>query len=120
MEQRRHLQFGAGLRQCIKLSPSNEPQILERIALRVRFENVVLDPETRIPNYADDSLTENTRAAYQSIHRELRDSGAGRPSQDVCFNRDAFGVMLRAKLTPEQAMFHLVRLQGESAGTEPE
>src|SRR5205823_6725338 len=50
---------------CIRLSPTAEPEIY---AATRRFgtvlENVVLDPDTRVPDLDDDSLTENTRAAY--------------------------------------------------------
>src|SRR6201999_4562553 len=50
---------------CIKLRAEAEPEIY---AATNRFgavlENVVFDPETRVPNFDDDSKTENTRSAY--------------------------------------------------------
>ena len=49
---------------CINLSAENEPDIYNAIRFGSQVENVVVDPETRIPDYDDDSLTENTRVGY--------------------------------------------------------
>ena len=49
---------------CIHLSPETEPQIYNALGFGSVLENVVLDPVTRVPEYDDDSNTENTRAAY--------------------------------------------------------
>ncbi|WP_164040991.1 phosphoenolpyruvate carboxykinase (ATP), partial [Serratia marcescens] len=49
----------------IRLSRNAEPEIY---ATTERFgtvmENVVIDPDTRVPDFDDASLTENTRCAY--------------------------------------------------------
>src|SRR6185312_5565404 len=49
---------------CIKLSHETEPQIWDAIKFGSVLENVVLDTDTRVPDYNDQSRTENTRAAY--------------------------------------------------------
>src|SRR5689334_22638840 len=45
---------------CIKLSKQNEPQIWNALRFGCVLENVTIDSHTRIPNYDDDSKTENT------------------------------------------------------------
>ena len=49
----------------INLSAEKEPEIYNAIRFGSVLENVVVDAETRIPDYDDGSLTENTRVAYQ-------------------------------------------------------
>src|SRR5690625_6224049 len=49
---------------CDNLSEEKEPQIFSAIRFGSVLENVVLDKDTRLPNYDDLTLTENTRAAY--------------------------------------------------------
>ncbi len=49
---------------CIRLSQKGEPQIWNALHFGSILENVVLDDETRVPDFDDDSITENTRAAY--------------------------------------------------------
>ena len=107
---------------CIKLSQKNEPQIWNALRFGSVLENVVLDPETRVPNYADDSLTENTRAAYpvDFIENCVIPGVGGHPKNLVFLTADAFGVLPPvAKLTPEQAMFHFMSgYTAKVAGTE--
>src|SRR5262249_22233054 len=49
---------------CIRLSAEGEPQIYNALRFGSVLENVVLDPHTRRPDFDDESVTENTRAAY--------------------------------------------------------
>jgi phosphoenolpyruvate carboxykinase (ATP) len=108
---------------CIKLSEEAEPDIY---AATNRFgavlENVVFDPQTRIPNYDDDSKTENTRSAYplDFMPRASRTGRAGHPKNIIFLTADAFGVMPPiAKLTPAQAMYHFLSgYTAKVAGTE--
>ena len=114
---------------CIGLSQENEPQIWNALGFGSVLENVVLDPATRIPNYDDDSKTENTRAAYpvEFIDNAVIPGVGGHPKNVVFLTADAFGVLPPvSKLTPEQAMFHFMsgytaKVAGTEAGvTEPQ
>ncbi|MGB7555443.1 MAG: phosphoenolpyruvate carboxykinase (ATP), partial [Candidatus Korobacteraceae bacterium] len=114
---------------CIRLSPENEPQIYNALGFGSVLENVVLDPITRIPDYDDDSKTENTRAAYpvEFIDNAVIPGFGGHPKNVVFLTADAFGVLPPvSKLTPEQAMYHFMsgytaKVAGTEAGvTEPQ
>ncbi len=114
---------------CIRLSEENEPQIWNALGFGSVLENVVLDPLTRIPDYDDDSKTENTRAAYpvEHIANAVIPGFGGHPKNVVFLTADAFGVLPPvSKLTPEQAMFHFMsgytaKVAGTEAGvTEPQ
>jgi phosphoenolpyruvate carboxykinase (ATP) len=107
---------------CINLTHENEPQIWDAIRFGSLVENVVIDPETRIPDYNDGSLTENTRVGYpvEYIPNALIPGVAGHPKTVVFLTADAFGVLPPvAKLTKEQAMYHFVSgYTSKLAGTE--
>lgn len=106
----------------INLSRDKEPQIFDAIRFGTVLENVVLDPNSRIPNYDDSSLTENTRAAYpmDAIDNIVLPSVAGHPNTIVFLTADAYGVLPPiSKLTKEQAMFHFLSgFTSKLAGTE--
>src|SRR5262249_23783320 len=113
----------------IRLSRAGEPQIWEAIRFGCVLENVVVDPVTRRPDFDDDSLTENTRAAYPvDFIPNCEPSGlGGHPSNILFWPCDAFGVLPPlAGLTPEQAQYHFLsgytaKVAGTEAGvTEPE
>ncbi|NQV59789.1 MAG: phosphoenolpyruvate carboxykinase (ATP), partial [Alphaproteobacteria bacterium] len=80
----------------INLSAEAEPEIF---ATTRRFgtvlENVVMDPDTRILDLNDGSLTENTRASYPlDFIPNISASGtAGHPRNVVMLTADAFGVL---------------------------
>jgi phosphoenolpyruvate carboxykinase (ATP) len=107
----------------IRLSPEAEPEIH---ATTGRFgtvmENVVIDPVTRVPDFDDDSKTENTRCAYplDFIPNASRTGRAGHPKNIIMLTADAFGVMPPiAKLTSAEAMYHFLSgYTAKVAGTE--
>jgi phosphoenolpyruvate carboxykinase (ATP) len=107
---------------CIKLSKQNEPQIWNALRFGCVLENVTLDSFTRVPDYDDDSKTENTRAAYpvDFIDNAVIPGIGGHPKNVVFLTADAFGVLPPiSKLTPEQAMYHFMSgYTAKIAGTE--
>ncbi|HAQ06958.1 MAG TPA: phosphoenolpyruvate carboxykinase (ATP) [Bacillus bacterium] len=107
---------------CINLSKEKEPQIYDAIRFGSVLENVVVNSESRIADYDDGTLTENTRAAYpiQAIDNIVEPSIAGHPNTIVFLTADAFGVLPPiAKLTKEQAMYHFLSgYTSKLAGTE--
>jgi phosphoenolpyruvate carboxykinase (ATP) len=114
---------------CIKLSKENEPQIWNAIRFGSVLENVTLDPETRVPDYDDQSKTENTRCAYpvEYIDNAVIPGIGLHPKNVVFLTADAFGVLPPiSKLTPDQAMYHFLsgytaKLAGTELGvTEPQ
>jgi phosphoenolpyruvate carboxykinase (ATP) len=88
----------------------------------------VLD-DNRVPDFDDNSLTENTRSAYplHFIPNASETGLAPHPKTIIMLTADAFGVMPPiARLTPEQAMYHFLsgytaKVAGTEKGvTEPE
>jgi phosphoenolpyruvate carboxykinase (ATP) len=113
----------------IRLSRQNEPQIWDAIRTGSLLENVVLDEETRVPDYDDGSLTENTRVAYpvDYIPNCVIPGIGGHPTTVIFLTADAFGVLPPiAKLTHTQAIYHFMsgytsKLAGTERGvTEPQ
>jgi phosphoenolpyruvate carboxykinase (ATP) len=107
---------------CINLSREKEPQIFDAIRFGTVLENVTLNQESRIPDYDDGTLTENTRAAYpiDAIDNIVQPSVASHPNTIVFLTADAFGVLPPiSKLTKEQAMYHFLSgYTSKLAGTE--
>lgn len=113
---------------CIGLTQEKEPQIWQAIRFGSVLENVVLDKQHK-PDYADNSLTENTRAAYpiDYIPGAVIPGVAGHPNVILFLTADAFGVLPPiSKLSKEQAMYHFLsgytsKLAGTERGvTDPE
>ncbi|HWS53195.1 MAG TPA: phosphoenolpyruvate carboxykinase [Pyrinomonadaceae bacterium] len=107
----------------IKLSAEAEPDIYRTTRMfGTIMENVVYDPQTRVPDLDDPSKTENTRAAYPltSIPNIVPEGYAGHPRNIIMLTADAFGVLPPvARLTPEQAMYHFLSgYTAKVAGTE--
>lgn len=107
---------------CIGLKEEFEPEIFHAIKRGAVMENVILDPKTKVPNYDDRSLTENTRVGYplEHIRNSLIPSIGSHPKVIFFLTADAFGVLPPiSKLNPEQAMFHFLSgYTAKLAGTE--
>ncbi|GAC1357463.1 MAG: phosphoenolpyruvate carboxykinase (ATP) [Ktedonobacteraceae bacterium] len=109
---------------CINLSKEFEPQIWNAVRFGAVYENVVLNEETRQPDYADGSLTENTRAAYpiDYIDNVVESGMAGHPEALIFLSADSFGVLPPiSRLSTEQAMYYFLsgytsKLAGTEAG----
>jgi phosphoenolpyruvate carboxykinase (ATP) len=107
----------------IRLSAEAEPEIYQTTRrFGTILENVMIDVETRHVDLNDDSLTENTRAAYPISHvpNATREKRGGHPKNIIFLTADAFGVMPPvAKLTPAQTMYHFLSgYTAKVAGTE--
>lgn len=114
---------------CIDLSYEKEPIIFNAVRYGSVLENCVLDEESRIVDYTDASLTENTRASYpiEFVPNAKIPCVGGHPKNIILLTCDAFGVLPPvSKLTPEQAMYHFIsgytaKVAGTEVGvTEPE
>ncbi len=109
---------------CIRLTREREPQIWDAIRFGSVVENVVADAATGAVNYADDAITENTRAAYplDFIPNAVGSGMAGHPKAIIFLAADAFGILPPvARLTETQAMYHFLsgytaKLAGTEAG----
>ena len=107
----------------IRISQDAEPEIY---AATNRFgtvlENVVFDPDTRVPDFDADDKTENTRSAYPITYIPSVDTGgrAGHPTQVLFLSADAFGVLPPvSRLEGEQLKyFFLCGYTAKVAGTE--
>jgi phosphoenolpyruvate carboxykinase (ATP) len=107
---------------CIKLSEAREPQIWNAIRFGSVLENVVVDQETKTPDYDASDITENTRAAYplEYIDNFVPEGMGGHAEAVVFLTADAFGVLPPvSRLTPEAAMYHFLSgFTAKLAGTE--
>lgn len=108
---------------CIGLSAEKEPDIFGAIRYGSVLENVVFDPDTRIVDYDDSTLTENTRCAYPIEYIEnakIPCMSPNHPSNIILLTCDARGVLPPiSKLSREQIMFHFISgYTSKMAGTE--
>ena len=107
----------------INLSAEAEPEIFATTSkFATVVENVVFDPCTRAIDFANESLTANTRCAYPLDYiSNASDTGlGGHPRNIIMLTCDAFGVLPPiARLSPAQAMYHFLSgFTSKVAGTE--
>ena len=107
----------------INLSREAEPEIYATTEMfGTIIENMVFDPWTKALDFADASLTPNTRCAYplHYIPNASATGLAGKPKNVVMLTCDAFGVLPPiARLTPAQAEYHFLSgFTSKVAGTE--
>jgi phosphoenolpyruvate carboxykinase (ATP) len=106
----------------INLDKESEPDIYRAIRRNALLENVTVDAEGKI-DFADKSVTENTRVSYPIEHIEkiVRPISAGPAAKNVIFlSADAFGVLPPVSiLTPEQTKYYFLSgFTAKLAGTE--
>ena len=106
----------------INLDKESEPDIYNAIKRNALLENVTLDAEGKI-DFADKSVTENTRVSYPIYHIEniVKPISKGPHAQQVIFlSADAFGVLPPVSiLNPEQAQYYFLSgFTAKLAGTE--
>ncbi|WP_299218888.1 phosphoenolpyruvate carboxykinase (ATP) [uncultured Aquimarina sp.] len=105
----------------IDLSAEKEPEIYGAIKKGAILENVIFGDDGEV-DYADTSITQNTRVSYPIYHIEnIQESSIGKNTKNIFFlTADAFGVMPPiSKLTPSQAAYHFISgYTAKVAGTE--
>ena len=106
----------------INLDKDSEPDIYNAIKRNALLENVTLDAEGHI-DFADKSVTENTRVSYPIDHIKniVRPISSAPAAKNVIFlSADAFGVLPPVSvLTPEQTQYYFLSgFTAKLAGTE--
>jgi phosphoenolpyruvate carboxykinase (ATP) len=106
----------------INLDKDSEPDIYNAITRDALLENVTLDADGKI-DFADKSVTENTRVSYPIDHIKniVRPISAAPAAKQVIFlSADAFGVLPPVSiLTPEQTKYYFLSgFTAKLAGTE--
>ena len=109
----------------INLDKDSEPDIYNAIKRNALLENVTLD-ESGVIDFADKSVTENTRVSYPIDHIEnivlkVHPVSAGPDAKSVIFlSADAFGVLPPVSiLTEEQTQYYFLSgFTAKLAGTE--
>ncbi len=106
----------------INLDKDSEPDIYNAIKRNALLENVTVDENGKI-DFADKSVTENTRVSYPIDHIKniVRPVSAAPAAENVIFlSADAFGVLPPVSiLTPDQTKYYFLSgFTAKLAGTE--
>ena len=109
----------------INLDKDSEPDIYNAIRRNALLENVTVDAQGKI-DFADKSVTENTRVSYpidhiEKIVKKVNGVSSGPDAENVIFlSADAFGVLPPVSiLTPEQTQYYFLSgFTAKLAGTE--
>ena len=109
----------------INLDKESEPDIYNAIRRNALLENVTVAEDGKI-DFADKSVTENTRVSYpinhiEKIAQKVNGKSAGPDAKNVIFlSADAFGVLPPVSiLTPEQTKYYFLSgFTAKLAGTE--
>lgn len=107
----------------INLSPVAEPEIYGTTSkFGTVIENMIYDAETLELDFADSSLTENTRCAYplDYISNASETGLGGQPKNVIMLTCDAYGVLPPiSRLSPAQASYHFLSgFTSKTPGTE--
>jgi phosphoenolpyruvate carboxykinase (ATP) len=107
---------------AIYLTREAEPQIFDSLRYGAVLENVVYDEADHHVDFANTSITENTRGSYpiEFIENARIPCVANHPTDVIFLTCDAFGVLPPvSRLTPEQAEYHFISgYTAKVAGTE--
>jgi len=113
----------------VNLTEENEPDIFRAIQKGAILENVVFKTGTNEVDFADISITQNTRVSYPIYHIDnIQPKSIGNNPKNIFFlTADSFGILPPiSKLTPGQAAYHFIsgytaKVAGTEAGvTEPQ
>ena len=116
------------MQRFIDLSAEKEPEIFGAIKKGAILENVIMDSKG-VVDFADTTITQNTRVSYPIYHIEnIQPGSIGHNPKNIFFlTFDAYGVLPAiSKLNPNQAAYHFIsgytskQLAAEVGITEPQ
>ena len=107
---------------CAHLTEAAEPDIYNAIRFGAVVENVACDPVSRIVDYTNLGITENTRCAYplSAIRNSKLPATGAHPTDIILLTCDGFGVLPPvSRLSFDQVIYHFISgYTAKIAGTE--
>lgn len=107
---------------CIDLKEDEQPEIFHAVKFGAVTENVIVNPDTGVPDFSSRKLTENTRVGYplDFIRNSEKKERGGIPKAVIFLTADAFGVLPPiSRLSKKAAMYQFVTgFTAKLAGTE--